>query len=259
MKNIIYWFSGTGNSFHVAKRIATEIDADLRPLSLFTAKELEKGQNVGIVCPVYAFGIPRMVMEALRNVPDDLGEYVFAVFTYTRQPGYAGYLLEKAIAKNNNYRSACYGLMMPPNYPPFGGAPDVDEQRKFFDSAEPQIDEIITQIQTKQTGHFEKNNPILRIMGRLLFPMFLKSLKKSDEKFFADEKCTSCGICERVCPAGNITLNGKPSWSGNCEQCFACFNWCPENAIQYGNKTTKQIRYHHPNVKLPEILKQTGK
>ena len=58
-----------------------------------------------------------------------------------------------------------------------------------------------------------------------------------------------------VCPCGNIDLAaGKPAWLHHCEQCMACIQWCPQEAIQFGKKTAGYGRYHHPEVKLPEIV-----
>jgi Pyruvate/2-oxoacid:ferredoxin oxidoreductase delta subunit len=48
--------------------------------------------------------------------------------------------------------------------------------------------------------------------------------------------------------------NGKPIWQHRCEQCFACLQWCPEESIQYGKKTQKKKRYHHPEIKLSDML-----
>ena len=81
------------------------------------------------------------------------------------------------------------------------------------------------------------------------------SVSCMDKSFWADEKCTGCGICEKICPAQNISLmDGKPQWQHRCEQCFACLQWCPEEAIQYGKGTAKKKRYHHPEITLKDML-----
>jgi Pyruvate/2-oxoacid:ferredoxin oxidoreductase delta subunit len=37
---------------------------------------------------------------------------------------------------------------------------------------------------------------------------------------------------------------------------MACIQWCPQEAIQHKNKTSKRKRYHNPEVSLQEILDQ---
>lgn len=65
----------------------------------------------------------------------------------------------------------------------------------------------------------------------------------------------SDGICKTVCPCGNIELQaGKPVWLHHCEQCLACIQWCPPEAIQFGKKTPRYERYRHPEVKLSDII-----
>ncbi|MBO7460404.1 MAG: EFR1 family ferrodoxin, partial [Bacteroidales bacterium] len=67
----------------------------------------------------------------------------------------------------------------------------------------------------------------------------------SDEPFFATDACISCGMCAKVCPLQNITIeNGRPHWNGHCNTCDACYHYCPKNAIQYGKKTKGKGQYH---------------
>jgi hypothetical protein len=37
---------------------------------------------------------------------------------------------------------------------------------------------------------------------------------------------------------------------------MACIQWCPQEAIQYGKKTVKYPRYHHPEVVLEDMLER---
>ena len=89
----------------------------------------------------------------------------------------------------------------------------------------------------------------------MIYRKTLPNVAKMDKSFFADEKCTACGICAKLCPSRNIVITeGKPVWQHRCEQCFACLQWCPEEAIQYGKNTKNKKRYHHPEISLKDIL-----
>jgi flavodoxin len=55
----------------------------------------------------------------------------------------------------------------------------------------------------------------------------------------------------------NIELvANKPSWSSHCAGCFACFHWCPKEAIQLGNMNLNLKKYHHPDIKISDMMKQ---
>jgi ferredoxin len=79
---------------------------------------------------------------------------------------------------------------------------------------------------------------------------------KMAEKFLADEKCNGCSICESICPVGNVLMDGgTPRWLNRCEQCLACMQWCPQEAIQFGTQTSAWGRFHHPGIRMEELLR----
>lgn len=64
-----------------------------------------------------------------------------------------------------------------------------------------------------------------------------------------------CGMCVKICPVKNIHIeNNQVNWLGGCEQCMACIQYCPKEAIQYANKTAKRTRYRNPNVNYLKVL-----
>jgi ferredoxin-type protein NapH len=52
------------------------------------------------------------------------------------------------------------------------------------------------------------------------------------------DKCSSCGLCTRVCPAEAVSLRGKGETARienrYCLECFLCQEACPRGAISFG-------------------------
>lgn len=74
------------------------------------------------------------------------------------------------------------------------------------------------------------------------------------ESFLVDERCNLCGICAKVCPAGNVTVKEKVYFGAHCENCEACLHWCPENALHLKEEKSN-ARWQNPSVKLREIIR----
>lgn len=135
---------------------------------------------------------------------------------------------------------------------------------------------IINNIKNRAEGIFYSN----RALELLFIPIHLLLIKPMVRKAFVERlnmppdtkieelipmmdigyhtttACDGCRICAKVCPVGNIKMEDqKPVWLHHCENCLACYNWCPNQAIQ-GGIASVDYYYRHPEIMLSEIIKQ---
>lgn len=76
IKNIIFYFSGTGNSLQLAKDIAKEIgDCEVLNLAQYDTSSRVTAERVGIVFPVYFWGIPLAVADFIGKLPTQAINY----------------------------------------------------------------------------------------------------------------------------------------------------------------------------------------
>lgn len=258
MSTVIYWFSGSGNSFHLANCIRNGLDdAELVAIPVAMESGPVPCTRLGLVFPVYAWGPPVIVARFISRLSSvEHPEYLFAAATYGGDPGSAISKTRKMLSRSGLELDAGFTVQMVENYPPMGGAPKKSKQERINEEADLVIADIVSKIRAGARGEFGKKGLFFSLVGPLVYPWFTKSLAKQARKFEVNEKCTSCGVCERVCPVGNIEVprGEMPVWGDACEQCFACFHWCPDEAVIFGKKSIRQPRYHHPGTTLGDMI-----
>ncbi|MCP4178964.1 MAG: hypothetical protein GY756_14480, partial [bacterium] len=81
MKEELYYFSGTGNSLAIAKKIQDKL-TDSKLLSIANIKKNEKidiQTNIVIISPIYMYNIPHIVRDFIENLEGEgLCRFIFA-------------------------------------------------------------------------------------------------------------------------------------------------------------------------------------
>ena len=274
MKTTIYYFSGSGNSFVVAKDLAEKTNGNLISISqVMDNKTIKPDADViGIVFPVYYIehgGIPLIIGRFVKKLENLNTKYIFAVCTFGGGSLYTLDNLGKLIASRGGKLAAGFGVHMPQNsfHKPF------ENPKKLTDTWKKKLEVISECVNSQKPCNYDDlRNIVLKLILTPLIP-WLKRLTEAkfkkisnlsldlpfnelipliDRGFHTDEKCNGCGICSRICPVGNIEIvNQKPVWQNHCETCLACFHWCPDEAIHRG---ASEFRYHHPDVTLKDMI-----
>lgn len=273
-KNVLFYFSGTGNSLAVARNIAGNLtDALVVPMLKSDAgKSIDTDtERIGLVYPIYMNTVPRAVVKFIKTLRYTPGQYVFAVATHMGLPGKAGLHLGKLLEEQQINLNAYFQVEMINNTPK-GVAPkplmslnweeditaDIVEVK--LSEAKALTDKIAEKVKEREANTFEaqglKVSGINYWLSRFIWSLNENSKTKLD--FILDESCTGCGLCERVCTTNRIKLmDGKPKWTkDDCNYCYACFNFCPAQAIGVKHYTKKLGRYHHPDVTAADIAEQ---
>jgi ferredoxin/flavodoxin len=261
MKTTIYYFTGTGNSLKVAKDLANHLEGcELIPIAkVWDIENLESNhEKVGFIFPLYWSGLPKIVDDFINKIDLSKSKYFFCVITsagdINEQPIQQ---IEGILRKKSKILNAGFYITMPNNYIlGFGITPEA-KQKLLFESAIKQISDIAKRIKSREDNLSQDvlNKDVSR--SKRMNKSFRERVFESDKSFYSDEKCTSCGICKDVCPVNNIELDeGRPRWQHRCQQCLACINFCPEEAIQFNTKSVNMGRYHHPEITLKEIINQ---
>jgi formate hydrogenlyase subunit 6/NADH:ubiquinone oxidoreductase subunit I len=243
MENIIYCFSGRGNSLSIAQGLAERIEgARVLPMSRDKGEVAVKGGTLGLVLPVIDFGLPLYVRNFVGRLRCDGDKpFVYAIITCGGIPGASMRALEKLLWQR--------GLALAAGeYAVFRTKMMPDEDWKNL------LDAIATTVRAKAVSELPKPSIAQRVMTGLLNPLARWMIPGEDRKFRVSESCNGCGVCQRICPARNIKIiNGKPEWLHHCEQCAACFSWCPQEAIS-GKCLAARTHYRNSRIQEGDML-----
>ena len=256
MKTVIFYYTGTGNSLWSARLLAERLDgAKLQPMKEADAFAAGDADALGFVFPVHMWGVPAPVLQFLEKLALRPDVYYFAMAVNAGQVSRTLIQLRGLLSKRGAKLGAGFSIVLPSNYIPWGGPGPEERRNRLFAQARERIDEAGTYIVDRKSGLIEKGPIWQRILFTGIYRMTFKQVRRMDKEFWSDDKCNACGICINICLAKNIVLEaGKPVWQHGCEQCLACIHWCPQESIQYGKKTLAYERYHHPEVKLKDML-----
>ncbi len=258
MGTMLYVYTGTGNSLWIARQLALELkEATLRFMPLLSNEMRGEADWIGLIFPVHIWGLPSRVIQFINHLQVKPETNFFALAVNAGQPAATLLQLQKLMSTRKGSLALGYSIVMPSNYTPWGGPGPIDAQQRLFGKAQEKVKTIAGTILRRERKKVDRGPLWQNIVFSGIYKMSFRSVQKMDKKFWVDDRCNGCGVCSEVCPAGNIEMiNQKPSWLHRCEQCLACLQWCPQEAIQSGKKTVKYRRYHHPEVILKDMIGQ---
>ena len=243
MRAIFYVFSGTGNTKKVSEAFierwrARGHEADLAMIRKGGEYPDPNGYDIVVVgYPVHAFNAPASVLKFLKKLP--MGDrknpkpaYLLRTSGEPLKLNYASGITPKRILKKRGF---CvldeFSYVMPYNI--IFRHSDKMASRMWQD-ANLRMDKDAA---TMSEGNGSKSgiNGFKRLVSFVL-RIEHTAMPVIGRTFKAKKKlCVGCGICEKVCPQGNIKIvNGRPKFGGSCVGCMGCAFSCPKDAIRTG-------------------------
>jgi ferredoxin/flavodoxin len=234
----IYFFSGTGNTYLTAKKIADTFAkngclANLFPIEKSDPAKIDLSKTTGLGFPVACWNTYPFVRKFFENLPKAEGAEIFVFTTMgdssLKMAANTGHIL----SKKGYSVIATKGFRMPNNFI----AVRSDEQNKeTIKRAYLKIESYAFDI-LNAVSKPEKTNIFLRCCYRISkFVTNTWTWKIAQTMMrlkLNKEKCTKCGLCAKICPVKSISYLQYPAFDGNrCQFCLRCLSYCPTKAIK---------------------------
>jgi ferredoxin len=262
-------FSGTGNSMHLSRVVASRIEEPDRGAGGGRRSEIvevdeteiarlrsgegrsplrEEGDLDAFLFPVFAMSLPRIMRRYIRALgaarsisPGGARPRAAVLSTNGRislevRDGHEGQALAQAerMLRRRGWDVAYRDTFdYPQSISSILKIQDEGRRASIMALVEPRIDELVAELSTGK----RRRRPC-RAWAQILGWPFGWLYSILGRRFLAmlyaaDGSCDGCGLCASRCPARAIRMRGRvPDWSYACEGCERCINLCPKEAIQ---------------------------
>ncbi len=248
-----YYFSGTGNTLLVVKKMKDTFEEEGINVNLFKIEDsnpanINPEHTIGVAFPVAYLSTYPFVWKFIKSLPQVNGTDIFMVDTLG---GFSGGIVGpmREIVKKKGYNPiGAKEIQMPINvfYIQDRRTNEKKIQKGLIEAEKYAVDIINGKVKWDRVPVLSDGIYLLSIGALKLIGVDLH------QKFFLfnpdRKKCNKCGICLELCPLENIKEgeNGYPEHGLHCEYCLRCVSFCPRRAIpakfNYKGKTYRGVK-----------------
>lgn len=244
------YLSGTGNTKHCTQRLLELLDENAAAVPMEDKKAVQliaESEFVVLAYPTQFSNAPVMVRDFIKNnAALWQGKSIFCLTTMGLFSGDGTGCTARILKKYGAKVVGGLQIHMPDSISDnklLKKSPE--EYRKIVKNADQKIEAAAGRIKTgdypgEGLGFFSH---IAGLLGQRLW-FYGKTLHYSD-KLKINSSCVGCGLCAKVCPMHNITMQeGRPVSQGQCTMCYRCISQCPQKAMTLlGKEVAEQYRF----------------
>lgn len=257
------YFSGTGNTRFCVEKFVHSMDETARCIAIedtSTIQAIKQSDTIVLAYPIYFSNLPKIMRDFLdsnRNI--FYGKNVFIIATMGLFSGDGTGCAARVLKKSGAKIIGGLHIRMPDCIGDKKLLKKTKEKNHaIIKHAEEKIEKAVA---TTKGGKAPREGlsflyHMAGLFGQRLW-FYNKTKHYSDKLKINAEKCVGCGICAKLCPMGNLSIeNGTAISCSQCTMCYRCISNCPQQAITLlGNTLYEQYKIE----KRTEIIDYLGK
>lgn len=237
-----YYFSGTGNTLLVVRRMAQTFRQNgyavrLARIEATDPRTVATDGVLGLAFPVAAQSTYPFILDFFDRLPQADGTEAFMVDTLAAFSGGIVGPLKKLLIKKGYQPIGAREIVMPSNFcvDRIDREKDLRKIERGLATAETFAKDLLAE---------KAAWPAIPLLP-VLFSWIARSgrvwcfMRRRLKNVCAPEKCAAdraCRLCAKLCPVGNIALAPTPIFADKCVLCQRCLAFCPTNALSVAGK-----------------------
>ena len=245
-----YYFSGTGNTEYVVKKLCSELKSkyEVKVYDICKVDRVEESDTYILAYPIYGSCPPIPMRRFLHGNADKFrGKEMIIVATQYLFSGDGAATIGRTAEKLGAKVTHAEHIRMPNNISDVKGVPvkngkALDDIIKAADAKIARLANDILSGNGYRRGFGVFSHALGYFSQRVFFRMNEES--KRDALTIRNERCSACGLCAKNCPVGNLDIrDGRVTPKGECVLCYRCVNLCPNCAISLVGKRPPEVQY----------------
>lgn len=244
---VIFYFSGTGNTWWVSQELVRQFDKLGRTARAYSIEAVNAEEAAALIgsasltgfgYPIHGSDLPLPMKDFIKSLPEGAGQQAFVFCTQWLWSGDGASVGGTMLHEKGFKVQWGEHFLMPNNV-------TVSIISLPYSNDYARLNNVLARASRAATffaGEIIAGRPFLHGFSQVSFYLgclqrlpFRRVYHKLQNDIGIDqENCIDCGECLRLCPVDNFYYEGDQiKTKGSCILCLRCYNFCPVAAITH--------------------------